>query len=168
MEAINFRNYVKLKKSFKDIPALEKKLREKTTKLVESLRKKIETEIQGSGWDLVGKDKAVEIVDDTKDRGSIFIKKKDVDYKIGIEHFNPNFDDSKLRPDNIFCGRLDKKANEDRDDKWTDKKMVSDYKGIELKTNSMEYVNILLEEDLDKFAEHLLKDFKKYFDKNKK
>lgn len=84
-----------------------------------------------------------------------------MDYRIGIEHFNPNYDDSKLRADNIFCGKIDKK------DKWIDKKMVGDYQGVEMKSNSVEYVNLLLREDVDKLVNHFFEAFKKYFKKNK-
>lgn len=160
MEAINFRNFIELKKRFSKITDIEKELRKRVNVLIEKLWDKIEkdVEIKNSGWII---DKLVEITNDKSHRGSIFIKKKDVDYKIGIEHFNPNFEEDKnKRDDYMFCGKIKGKE-------WLEKKYLNSYREIEMKTNSMEYVNLLLTEDIDNLVCHFFEEFKTYFNNNK-
>lgn len=155
MDAINFRNFIKIK----NIINIEKELNSKSNELLVKLKDNIESYISKDTWGIDKKETEVK-VGKTK-RGKIFIEKLGKSYKIGIEYFNPNFDNSKLRPDNIFCGKIDNK------EVWSEQKYISDYKGVEMKTNSMEYVNLLLTEDIDKLVCHFFEEFKTYFDKNK-
>lgn len=93
-----------------------------------------------------------------KKRGKIFIKKTDgsIEYKIGIEHFNPNYEEDKeKRDDYIFCSRFD--------GKWSGKKYITNYKGVEMRVNSMEYVNLLLTAKMEDLVSRFFEEFKTYF-----
>lgn len=157
MEVKGFSNYFEMM-NFYD----RDNVRNKSEKLMDILKEKIEKYIDGTNWKISPRCK--EKVKGEK-RYCIFIKNDSIDYEIGIEHFNPNFDDSKLRPDNIFCGRFYEQNK--RGEQWSGKKYITNYKGVEMRTNSMEYVNLLLTEKMDDLVSHFFEEFKIYFNNNK-
>lgn len=157
----NYNEAKKIKESFKQC---EKKLDEKAKKLLEDLKNKIQEELltENEEWK-VNKDR------NEDNRESIFLKNNKNDFEIGMEHFNSNFkEDDGLRDDKIFCGIFNEK--ECKKNKWNNKVPIKDFEGTPLKTNSQEYINLFFKDEGDiteRLVEHLFKEFKEYFDKNK-
>lgn len=142
-----------------------KDIENKTNELLEKLKKEIEKKVNRYGWEINTKRIYRE-----KDRGSIFIKKineREENYEIGIEHFDFYYvEDKQKRDDYIFCGRF--YPNKTSDGKWwSRKKHITNYKGVEMRTNSQEYAGLLLTENIDDLVSHFLEEFIVYFNNNK-
>lgn len=145
-----------------------KDIENKTNELLEKLKKEIEKKVNRYGWEINTKR-----TDSEKDRGSIFIKKineREENYEIGIEHFDFYYvEDKQKRDDYIFCGRfyLQPKKNSPDNGYWLGKKHITNYKGVEMRTNSQEYAGLLLTENIDDLVSHFLEEFIVYFNNNK-
>lgn len=173
MSTINVNNYFEIKELLKRVLEIDnEEVRAKTKDLLARLKDEIEKYVKKDDWELDASE--IEITIDKnkkgeeKERGKIFIKKTDgsIGYKIGIEHFNPNYAENKdKRDDYIFCGKFYEQNK--KGEQWLGKKHITNYKGVEMRVNSMEYVNLLLTEKMDDLVSHFFEEFKTYFNNNK-